>query len=110
MISVAYLPVTCSHSSHWCNVLLNESEWNTYEDTSMLKSDMSYGTSVLKQIALQSRGKKGGKVATPGASSAVSHREITTILSGESAFLYGNVVTKNPENPSSSSPSVSGYD
>ncbi|KOM40204.1 hypothetical protein LR48_Vigan04g040200 [Vigna angularis] len=46
----------------------------------------------------------------PGASSVVSYREITTILSGESAFLYGNVVIENPKNPSSLSPSVSGYD
>ncbi|KOM57717.1 hypothetical protein LR48_Vigan11g075000 [Vigna angularis] len=45
-----------------------------------------------------------------GVSTAGIHREITTMLSGESAFLYGNVVTENLENPSSSSPSVSGYD
>ncbi|KOM49686.1 hypothetical protein LR48_Vigan08g051300 [Vigna angularis] len=49
-------------------------------------------------------------VEAPGESSAGVHREITTILSGESAFLYGNATVENPENPSPSSPNVSGYD
>ncbi|KOM56871.1 hypothetical protein LR48_Vigan10g276300 [Vigna angularis] len=49
---------------------------------------------------------QSSNVEAPGTSSTVSHREITTILSGESAFLYGNVVTENPENPSSSSPNM----
>ncbi|KOM41027.1 hypothetical protein LR48_Vigan04g122500 [Vigna angularis] len=59
--------------------------------------------------SVEERG-RSSNVETSGASSAEVHCEITTILSGESAFLYGNIATENPKNPSPSSPSVSGYD
>ncbi|KOM58460.1 hypothetical protein LR48_Vigan11g149400 [Vigna angularis] len=59
--------------------------------------------------SVEERG-RSSNIETSEASFAGVHREITTILNGESAFLYGNVATENPKNPSSLSPSVSGYD
>ncbi|KOM27090.1 hypothetical protein LR48_Vigan397s000400 [Vigna angularis] len=53
---------------------------------------------------------RSSNAEAPRDSSAGVHREITTILSSESAFLYGNVVVENPKNPSPSSPNVIGYD
>ncbi|KOM52333.1 hypothetical protein LR48_Vigan09g099200 [Vigna angularis] len=53
---------------------------------------------------------QNARVDTPGSSSTAERHEITTILSGESAFLYGNVLSEGPEDCDEPTSSGGNYD
>ncbi|KOM33225.1 hypothetical protein LR48_Vigan01g278100 [Vigna angularis] len=53
---------------------------------------------------------QNARVDTPGPSLTAEHPEITTILSGENAFLYGNVLSEGPEECATSTARGGDYD